>query len=153
METDPVDSGLKRCPKCGFEESAGSLECRRCGVIFSKLGQMAEPPENDSTPLDTRIASAEEWETETEAYTDTPTDTVIARYADDVPDLLQHTLWKMLAKDPDGRHQTAKALMIDLRRLGLDTMTESAATVASDLGFEKPKGIGSWMKHWRFWNN
>ena len=76
----------------------------------------------------------------------------IARYADDVPDLLQHTLWKMLAKDPDGRHQTAKALMIDLRRLGLDTMTESAATVASDLGFEKPKGIGSWMKHWRFWN-
>ncbi len=76
----------------------------------------------------------------------------MARYADDVPDLLQHTIRKMLAKDPGERYQTAKALMIDLRRLNLDTMTESAATVASDLGSEEPKGIGNWMKQWRFWN-
>ncbi|MCH8319638.1 MAG: serine/threonine protein kinase [Acidobacteria bacterium] len=76
----------------------------------------------------------------------------IARYADDVPDLLQHTIRKMLAKDPGERYQTAKALMIDLRRLNLDTLTESAATVASDLGSEEPKGIGNWMKQWRFWN-
>ena len=76
----------------------------------------------------------------------------IARYADDVPDLLQHTIRKMLAKDPGERYQTSKGLMIDLRRLNLDTMTESAATVASDLVSEKSKGIGNWMKQWRFWN-
>ena len=76
----------------------------------------------------------------------------IARYADDVPDLLQHTIRKMLAKDLDGRYQTAKDLMIDLRRLNLDKRTETAATVASDLGSEKPKRIGNWMKQWRFWN-
>ncbi len=77
----------------------------------------------------------------------------IARYVNDVPDLLQHTIRKMLAKDPGERYQTAKALMIDLRRLNLDTLTESAATVASDLGSEEPKGIGNWMKQWRFWNS
>ncbi len=76
----------------------------------------------------------------------------IARYADDVPDLLQDTIRKMLAKDPGERYQTAKGLRIDLRRLNLDTMSESAATVASDLGPEKPKAIGNWMKQWRFWN-
>jgi serine/threonine protein kinase len=77
----------------------------------------------------------------------------ITRYADDAPDLLQHTVRMMLAKDPGERYQTAKGLMIDLRRLNLDTMTESAATVASDLVSEKPKGIGNWMKQWRFWNS
>ena len=77
----------------------------------------------------------------------------IARYTDDVPDLLQHTLRKMLAKDPDGRYQTAKRLMADLRQLNLDTASSgSAISVASDLESEKPKGIGNWMKQWRFWN-
>ncbi len=77
----------------------------------------------------------------------------IARYTDDVPDLLQHTLRKMLAKDPDGRYQTAKRLMADLRQLNLDTASSgSAISVASDLESEKPKGIGKWMKQWRFWN-
>ena len=77
----------------------------------------------------------------------------ITRYADDVPDLLQHTVRKMLAKDPDGRYQTARGLMTDLRRLNLDTAAGSAVSAASDLGSEKPKGIGNWMKQWRFWNN
>ncbi len=77
----------------------------------------------------------------------------IARYADDVPDLLQHTLREMLAKDPDGRYQTAKGLMADLRQLNVDmASTESVISVAADSGTEKPKGIGSWMKQWRFWN-
>jgi len=102
METDPVGSGLKRCPKCGFEESAGSLECRRCGVIFSKLGQMTELPENDSTPQDTRIASAEEWETESEAYTDTHTDTYTPPYADS--DSLLIRAWQRAFTVPERTH-------------------------------------------------
>jgi len=43
---------------------------------------MDEPPENDSTPRDTRSASTEEWETETEAYPDTHTDSYTPPYDD-----------------------------------------------------------------------
>ncbi len=100
MEHEPVDSGLKRCPKCGFEESAQSLECRRCGVIFSKLGQMAEPPENDSTPLDSRTAPAEEWETETEV--DTHTDSYTPPYADS--DSLLVRVWQRAFTAPERTH-------------------------------------------------
>ncbi len=76
----------------------------------------------------------------------------IARYADDVPDLLQHTIRKMLAKDPGERYQTAKGLMTDLRQLNLDTAAGSAANAVAAFGAEQPKGIASWMKQWRFWN-
>ncbi len=59
----------------------------------------------------------------------------------------------MPAKDPDGRYQTAKGLMADLRQLNVDlASTESVISVAADSGTEKPKGIGNWMKQWRFWN-
>ncbi len=77
----------------------------------------------------------------------------IARYVNDVSELLQDTLRKMLAKDPGERYQTVKGLIIDLRRLNLDTATGSAVSAASDLESEKSKGIGNWMKQWRFWKN
>ena len=31
------------CPKCGFERFDGSLECRRCGIIFSKMRAPLDP--------------------------------------------------------------------------------------------------------------
>ncbi len=77
----------------------------------------------------------------------------IARYVHDVSELLQDTIRKMLAKDPEERYQTVKGLIIDLRRLNLDTATGSAVSAASDLESEKSKGIGNWMKQWRFWKN
>ena len=77
----------------------------------------------------------------------------IARYVHDVSELLQDTIRKMLAKDPGDRYQTVKGLIIDLRRLNLDTATGSAVSAASDLESERPKGIGNWMKQWRFWKN
>ncbi len=102
MKTDLVHSGLKRCPKCGFEESVGSPECRRCGVIFSKLGQTAEPPEMDRTLLDARLSTAEEWETERDAYTDTHTDTYTPPFADSDSFLIR--VWQRAFTVPEGAH-------------------------------------------------
>ena len=102
MQTDPVDAGLKECPKCGFEESAHSPECRRCGVIFSKWGQTPEPPEGDSIPLDTPVASEEEWETEREAYTDAHTDSYTPPFADS--DSLLIRVWQRAFTVPERTH-------------------------------------------------
>ncbi len=76
----------------------------------------------------------------------------IARYVNDVPDLLQDTIRKMLAKDPGERYQTAKGLMTDLRKLNLDTAAGSAVSAVAAFEAEQPKGIAGWMKQWRFWN-
>lgn len=70
----------------------------------------------------------------------------MARYADDVPDLLQHTIRKMLAKDPDGRYQTAKGLMADLRQLNLDTAAGSAVSAAAAFGTGEPRRSRGWAK-------
>lgn len=37
METDQTGSPLRKCPKCGFEQSSEKSECRRCGVILAKI--------------------------------------------------------------------------------------------------------------------
>lgn len=39
-----------RCPKCDFQQPDDSLECMRCGVIFSKLGKSSGSPP-DTRPL------------------------------------------------------------------------------------------------------
>jgi hypothetical protein len=32
------------CPKCGFENGRGAIECARCGIVFSKLTREAPAP-------------------------------------------------------------------------------------------------------------
>lgn len=44
----------RNCPKCGFEERAGSAECRRCGIVFAKY-----VPGRDLTPPHLRTVSRE----------------------------------------------------------------------------------------------
>lgn len=62
MESDQANSGLRRCPKCGFEQSRENQECRRCGVIFSKLVNRPRTSETDSVRLDFRAPSGAESE-------------------------------------------------------------------------------------------
>lgn len=106
METDLIHSGLKKCPKCGFEESAESLECRRCGVIFSRLGHIRKSSEPDSTPPDTHFSSAQEWETETygypDAHTDAHVDTYTPPYTDS--DSLLIRAWQRAFTAPERTH-------------------------------------------------
>lgn len=34
------------CPKCGFEQPAGAVDCGRCGIVFSKWDVPAEPADD-----------------------------------------------------------------------------------------------------------
>src|SRR5207253_9766057 len=59
----------------------------------------------------------------------------LARFAPEVPAELERIVMKALAKDPDERFQTAKDLLIDLKRLKqrLDVQIEIARTSAPEL--------------------
>ena len=71
----------------------------------------------------------------------------ITRYADNVPERLQHTIRKMLAKDRNGRYQTAQALMADLRQLKLDAAsTDAAITATTGFGTGQSKSSRRWTK-------
>ena len=102
METYPTHSGLKRCAKCGFEESVQSLECRRCGVIFSKLGHIRESSEPDSTPPDAYLSSAKEFQAETDFHTDAHVDTYTPPYTDS--DSLLIRVWQRAFTVPERTH-------------------------------------------------
>jgi len=39
------------CPKCGFEQEAGGIDCIRCGIIFSKIKPPVETEGCDLPPL------------------------------------------------------------------------------------------------------
>ncbi len=61
----------------------------------------------------------------------------LSRYTEEIPEVLQHTVMKMLAKEQDERYQTAKRLKADLRGKKLEaegrsavSLTVSAATPA-----------------------
>lgn len=58
-----------QCPRCSFDNAAGAVECGHCGVVFSKLGDVApplrrrppagEPAPNDDIIEDGRIGPKE----------------------------------------------------------------------------------------------
>ena len=58
----------------------------------------------------------------------------LARYARDVPEALEWIVTKALTKDPDERYQTAKEMMVDLRRIKqkLDAQSEIERSSAPD---------------------
>ena len=55
----------------------------------------------------------------------------LTRYLEGIPELLQHTVRKMLAKEPDQRYQSVKGLLVDLEQLKRDLDWEKAAVPAS----------------------
>ena len=62
MEEEPANSALRRCSKCGFEQSPEYRECHRCGVIFSKLGHQRRLSRTDSTRVETSLSALEDSE-------------------------------------------------------------------------------------------
>jgi serine/threonine protein kinase/tetratricopeptide (TPR) repeat protein len=59
----------------------------------------------------------------------------LAHHAEGVPERLEEIVFKALSKDPDGRYQTAKGLLIDLKNLRrkLDLEAEIDRTVSPEL--------------------
>ena len=72
-------------------------------------------------------------ETATAIQTETPAP--LARYVEDLPQLLHYSVRKMLAKDPRDRYQTVHEIATDLGQAGV----ESSAPVVADSG---PAGTG-----------
>jgi len=68
----------------------------------------------------------------------------LARYARDVPEALEWIVTKALTKDPDERYQTAKEMMVDLRRIKqkLDAQSEIERSSAPQT-FSAASGISS----------
>ena len=38
------------CPKCGFEQAEGGVECARCGIVFAKVGRTPARRRKDPQP-------------------------------------------------------------------------------------------------------
>ena len=55
----------------------------------------------------------------------------LTRYVEGIPELLQHTVKKMLAKEPGRRYQSVKGLLVDLEQLKRDLDWEKAAVPVS----------------------
>ena len=73
----------------------------------------------------------------------------LTRCTEEIPEVLQHTVKKMLAKEQDERYQTAKGLKADLRRVKLEaeggsavSLTVSAATPAKQRTYFWPAVAG-----------
>ena len=68
----------------------------------------------------------------------------LTRYTDDVPELLEHTLKKMLAKEPDQRYQLIHDVRTDLKELSDQMAAAPGVVVPPAVGTLSRLGWGPW---------